>query len=111
MDPIKEIGWLPSEEIPQASHQTHKGRRGAVVGQGELKKIGFDPLFSLNHTCAMLRANISRLVRRTWATTKRADRLKDHLFVYMDVHNSELIKKSPGIKPEMTSEVILSVLV
>ena len=83
--------WI-KKHFPESSHQTHKGRRGAVVGQGELKKIGFDPLFSLNHTCAMLRANVSRLVRRTWATTKRADRLKEHLLVYMDYHNSELIR-------------------
>ena len=82
--------WI-RKHFPKASHQTHKGRRGAVVGQGELKKIGFDPLFGLNHTCAMLRANVSRLVRRTWATTKRAERLREHLWVYMDYHNSELI--------------------
>jgi len=40
----------------EATHRTVKGRRGSIAGQGELKKIGFDPLFSLNHTCAMLRA-------------------------------------------------------
>lgn len=58
--------------FPKAQHETFKGQRGCIVGQGELKKIGFDPLFSLNHTCAMLRANINRLFRKTWCTTKKA---------------------------------------
>jgi len=34
----------------QARHHSYKGKRGCVVGQGELKRGGFDPLFSLNHT-------------------------------------------------------------
>jgi len=59
-----------------------------VAGQGELKKIGFDPLFSLNHTAAMIRDGVSRLVRKTWGNSKRMDRLEDHLFVYAHYHNT-----------------------
>jgi hypothetical protein len=55
--------------FPKASHQTVLGKRGAVTGQGELKKTKFDPIFSLNHTCAMFRAHNSRLIRKTWNTT------------------------------------------
>lgn len=76
--------------FPRATHVRHPGKRGAVTGQGELKKVGFDPLFSLNHTCASLRANISRLVRKTWSTTKKAERLKDHLDIYVSFHNEHL---------------------
>ena len=76
--------------FPQAEHETTKGRRGCIVGQGELKKIPWDPLFSLNHTAAMLRANVNRLFRRTWCTTKRPDRLKDHLALYVNYHNHVL---------------------
>ncbi len=36
--------------FPMAIPTTCKGRRGCVLGQGELKRIGHDPLFSLNHT-------------------------------------------------------------
>jgi len=72
---------------PDAIHLTTPGRRGCVVGQGELKKIGFDPLFSLNHTCAMLRANLNRLFRRTWCTTKTKQGLIDHLSIYVHYHN------------------------
>lgn len=77
--------------FPTSVHKTCKGRRGCVVGQGELKAGGFDPLFSLNHTFAMLRANINRLVRRTWCTTKRAENLARHIDLYVAWHNSHVI--------------------
>lgn len=77
--------------FPNSNHQVTKGRRGCVTGQGELKRGGFDPLFSLNHTCAMTRARISRLFRRTWNTTKKAECLVQHLQLYAYFHNSHLI--------------------
>ena len=76
--------------FPKALHKTFKGREGCVVGQGELKKIGFDPLFSLNHTCAVLRARVSRLVRRTWCTTKKPELLDLHLAIVCLSHNLRL---------------------
>jgi transposase-like protein len=80
--------------FPLATHQAFLGQRGSVAGQGELKKIRFDPLFSLNHTCAMLRANINRLFRKTWCTTKLPERLKDHIELYVYYHNEVLLPKS-----------------
>ena len=68
-----------------------KGARGRSDGQGELKRLRFDPLFSLNHTCAMFRASVNRLFRRTWNTTKKAERLAMHLEIYAFFHNSQLI--------------------
>ncbi len=76
--------------FPQARHAQYLGRKPASTGQGEIKKGRFDPLFSLNHTCAMFRANVSRLVRKTWVTTKRVDRLRAHLYIYADYHNQHL---------------------
>ncbi len=78
--------------FPNCIHKAYKGRRGCITGQGELKKTGYDPLFSLNHTCAMLRANINRLVRKTWCTTKDPQRLKDHILIYSHYHNTVLIQ-------------------
>jgi hypothetical protein len=75
---------------PQAKHIQVKGGRGAITGQGELKKLRFDPLFSLNHTCAMLRANMNRLFRKTWSTTKTKRGLIDHLSLYVAYHNQAL---------------------
>ncbi len=76
--------------FPNAKYRQYIGRRGAVTGQGELKKIRFDPLFSLNHTAAKFRADINRLVRRTWCTTKSPERLKAHLILYSEYHNAHL---------------------
>src|SRR5690606_27149006 len=79
------------EYFPQAHHRKYKGRRGCVVGQGELKAGGWDPLFSLNHTCAMLRANINRLFRRTWCTTKKPIMLQMHIAIYCQHHNQRIL--------------------
>ena len=76
--------------FPKAKYRQYKGQKGAVAGQGELKKVLRDPLFYINHTFAMLRANINRLVRKTWCTTKKVSRLIDHLSIYLWVHNSKL---------------------
>lgn len=84
--------------FPMAKHQAFKGRRGCVVGQGELKGGGFDPLFSLNHTYAMIRDNLKRLARRTWCTTKRPDRLELMLYIYAWFHNLWLDRKQKAIK-------------
>lgn len=81
------------KHFPDGLHIRHPGLRGCVAGQGELKKASFDPLFSLNHTCAMLRANINRLFRRTWCTTKKIQPLCDHLELYVYYHNRVLISR------------------
>ena len=81
------------KHFPLANYETFKGRRGCVVGQGELKGGGFDPLFSLNHTAAMLRANINRLFRRTWCTTKKIEGLEDHIAIYAKAHNQRILEK------------------
>jgi hypothetical protein len=77
--------------FPKADHKKFKGRTGCVVGQGELKSGGFDPLFCLNHSFAKLRANINRLFRRTWNTTKKPERLGLHIALYALFHNHRLI--------------------
>jgi hypothetical protein len=84
------------EQFPKARHERLKSRRGCIAGQGELKKIGFDPLFALNHTCAMLRANMNRLFRRTWCTTKNREALLDHLAIYVNFHNRVLTSVPAG---------------
>ena len=76
--------------FPKANFRQYKGRRGCVVGYGELKSGGFDPLFSINHSCAMLRDNLNRLKRKTWATTKKEQQLQRHLTLYSIFHNLNL---------------------
>lgn len=79
--------------FPQAAHVTHKGAKGSVSGQGEMKKIGRDPLFSVNHTLAMLRDKMSRLSRRSWNLSKQIERLDDHLAIYSESHNRMIIQR------------------
>jgi len=83
------------EVFPSSTHFQVQGRKSSLGGQGELKKIGNDPLFSLNHTAAMFRANVSRLMRRTWCTTKRIDRLRDHLALYALWHDLRILAALP----------------
>ncbi len=77
--------------FPNARHETTKGGRSAIVGQGELKKLGWDPIFCLNHTAAMFRANMNRMFRKTWCTTKTRRGLSDHLALYTHYHNENLV--------------------
>ena len=77
--------------FPNAKYSQYLGKRGAITGQGELKKVRFDPLFSLNHTAAKFRADVNRLFRRTWCTTKNPGRLRAHLILYSVYHNEHLV--------------------
>ena len=84
-DGHKQYPKLINKYFPQATHSIHISDRGSVVGQGELKKTRFDPLFTVNHSFANIRAKVNRLNRRTWCTTKHPDRLADHIDIYIDV--------------------------
>jgi transposase-like protein len=46
-----------------------------------------NPLFPINHTLAMMRDGVSRLVRRTWAASKRMERLDLHLWIWIAYRN------------------------
>lgn len=83
---------LVQKFFPTAKHFRYKGEKAMIAGLGELKKNGRDPLFGINHTCAMFRANINRLFRRTWCTTKNISRLQDHLDIYIAFHNSIILE-------------------
>ncbi len=83
---------IVQRHYPGAAHHRHRGGRGCISGQGELKKLRYDPLFTLNHTCAMLRANINRLFRKTWCTTKKAECLRQHVAVFVEFHNIRLLQ-------------------
>ena len=46
-----------------------------------------NPLFAINHTLAMLRDGVSRLVRRTWCHAKLRERLQLHVWIYVAWRN------------------------
>lgn len=76
-----------SRYLPGREYLRHLGGRGSVAGQGELKKKRFDPIFILNHSCAMFRANLNRLIRKTWCTTKKMEKLQMHVDIFIDFYN------------------------
>jgi hypothetical protein len=92
IDSDEDILYPPAiqQHLPQANHTTFKGDYPRSYGQGELKQNPRDPLFYINHTFAMCRANLSRLIRRTWSTTKKPERLTDALNIYVYYHNTFL---------------------
>ena len=80
--------------FPNVDHETYPSKRAVIAGQGELKDWTYDPIFPINHTFAMLRANLARLIRRTWSTTKKMSRLSDFIFIYAHMHNSHLVTQA-----------------
>ena len=65
--------------LPKAVHQVYPSRKGPTGSR--------DPLFKLNHICAKLRADVSRLARKTWSASKKAGCLQDHLDLYVAFNN------------------------
>jgi transposase-like protein len=83
---------LIEKYFPKAEHRVFKSTRARSAGLGELKKKGFDPIFSINQVFAMLRDNLKRLTRQTWCTTKSIKYLEMQIMIYFDFHNTFLTK-------------------
>ena len=97
-----------AKHVPGARHSTFRSRRASVVGQGEMKEGGFDPLFSINHSNAMYRDNLKRLARRTWCTTKRIDRLQCLLNIYACAHNDLIASRQATKKARRRPSTFLA---
>ena len=67
-----------------------------------------NPLFRINLTLAMMRDGISRLVRRTWAASKRRERLLQHLWVWVCYRNyvRGRLNRLPYETPAMAARVL-----
>jgi hypothetical protein len=67
-----------------------------------------NPLFPINHTLAMLRDGVSRLVRRTWAASKRAARLELQLWIWACWRNyvRPITNDTPGVTAAMAAGVM-----
>jgi len=71
------------------------------------RKHGY-PLFPINHTLAMLRDGVSRLVRRTWAASKKAACLERHLWIWIAWRNyvRGVTNQAPWTTPAMALGVL-----
>ena len=64
-----------------------------------------NPLFPINHTLAMLRDGVSRLVRRSWAASKRRSKLELHLWIWACWRNyvRGITNKARHVTPAMAA--------
>ena len=64
-------------------------------------------LFTINHTLAMMRDGISRLVRRSWGASKLRERLEDHMAIWMAYRN--YVRGITVVAPETTPAMVLGI--
>lgn len=70
-------------------HEVYVRKTDKQIEQPHLKfeKKRFDPMFAINQRCAKLRADVNRLIRRSWSTTKKVENLERHLLIYCCYNN------------------------
>lgn len=93
-DEHKRYPEIVARHFKNAIHEKHRSMRASVAGLGELKTKAYDPLFMINHTLAMFRANINRLFRRTWCTSKSVEQLQNHVDIFIEYFNEMVLEKS-----------------
>jgi hypothetical protein len=80
---------MVQQRWPGVPHEVHTRKPSKKMEQPFLlsEKRVFDPMFALNQRCAKLRADINRLIRRSWSTTKKIENLRRHLMLYACYNN------------------------
>jgi transposase-like protein len=63
-----------------------------------------NPLFLVNHTFAMLRDGLGRLVRRNWGATKEREKLEWHLWLYIGWRN--YVRPITNKRPHETAAMV-----
>ena len=81
------------------------GRVAHVRHESRGRRDWGHPLFPINHTLAQLRDGVSRLVRRSWAASKRRERLELHLWVWACWRNyvRGITNRAPRVTPAMVA--------
>jgi len=85
-------------------HELFPGRLGSHVRESSRRRRDYgNVLFPINHTLAMMRDGISRLVRRSWGASKHRQRLGDHLSLWTVYRNYTrgITVHASGITPAM----------
>lgn len=81
--------FFPKTKHIQVQARQKQKKQRELIFTTENKKV-FDPMFALNQRCAKLRADIGRLKRRNWCTTKKIENLQKHLELYQ-LYNNQLV--------------------
>ena len=66
-----------------------------------------NPLFAINHSFAMLRDGISRLVRRTWAHSMKRERLAQHAWIHLLWRN--FVRGVTNVKHRITPAMAIGI--
>ena len=73
--------------FPATTHEHHLAQENKEKRREQKylksEKLIHDPLFPVNHMCAVLRDHIKRLTRKSWCTTKVKEHLELHLYLYI----------------------------
>ena len=64
-----------------------------------------NPMFAINHTLAMLRDQVSRLVRRSWAASKDREQLAIHAWSWIAWRN--YVRPVANDRPRMSAAMAL----
>src|SRR5689334_504435 len=67
-----------------------------------------NPLFLVNHTFAMLRDGLGRLVRRNWGATKEREKLAWHLWLYIGWRN--YVRPITNKRPHETAGMVAGLI-
>lgn len=91
-DGKKAYSGLIQDRFPEVPHSVFIKKKTKVTEMPFLnqQKKKFDPLFSVNHRCAMIRSDLKRFVRRSWCTSKKLENLLGHLTIYA-CYNNKLV--------------------
>lgn len=81
--------FFPNSKHIRVVSRDKTKKKKELMFTAEQKKL-FDPMFAINQRCAKLRADIRRLTRRSWCTTKKIDNLQKHLELYQIFNNNQL---------------------
>jgi hypothetical protein len=86
---------------PGALAETISSNVVHVRCSGKAAKTTSNPLWPINHTLAMLRDGLSRLVRRTWGATKERAWLAEHAWIWIAYRNyiREFTNKRKYVSP------------
>ena len=86
-DEHKNYKPIVNKYFSKAQYIQYKSQKSCIAGQGELKQTKHDPIFTIEHTLAMMRDSISTLVRRSWCVSQDPKRLQGHLDIFIYYYN------------------------
>jgi hypothetical protein len=79
---------LSRRYLPDAVHyQTQREKQKRNFFHKNRRRNPNDALFALNFLCGKIRHDLSRMARKVWVTTKKPERLQEHLDLYIAFQN------------------------